>query len=122
MNFDKFMEDLAGIQKNPNSRHVTVRELLSGNVEFTFKQDVVIQKDDGESHNEAYYFPLGIVKILVAKQGGSGVVYVYTTAEQYPHLTIPAGGENVHWTDKDQKQGGVVGRAPTCIIAFLKMY
>jgi hypothetical protein len=88
MNVRKLVDELTEIKNNPRARSVTVAE--SGyRTTYTF--------------HDHYYYPAGIVRIEL-QRGGAGVIYVYTTADPYPHLTIPFDGANIHWTTAPHNQ------------------
>lgn len=83
MDVRRLTAELVQIAQNPRAGSVAVT--TSGvNTTYTF--------------TGAYYYPAGIAQISIVR-GGANVIYVYTTAgSQYPHLTIPDDGVNVHWT------------------------
>jgi hypothetical protein len=82
MDVRKLVQELTEIKNDPRAGSVTVVE-NGYRTTYTF--------------HDQFYFPAGIARIEL-QRGGADVIYVYTTAEQYPHLTIPFDGQNIHWT------------------------
>ena len=102
MNFRAMINQLVEIQENPNEESVTIT--VSGNTTTYTLLD-------------QYYFPAGIARISIVR-GGAGVVYVYTTSENDPHLTIPDSGENIHWTEDGERSENW----PDSVSNFLALY
>ena len=107
MNFQKLINDLAAIQANPRPQSVKVT--VSGNRTTYLFYD-------------AYYYPAGIVQIII-QRGGAGVVYVFTTVNvEYPHLTIPDTGQNVHWSISAGSSTTDQGKWPVPVQRFVALY
>ena len=88
MNVRKLLSELDEIKNSPVSTSVTVTT-VGNNSDFIFQ--------------DHYYYPKGIKKISVKREGGEAVIYVYTNAHsRYPHLTIPFDGTYIHWTDENK--------------------
>jgi hypothetical protein len=93
MNIRKLLQELVAIQNDPNPGAVQVA-VRGVNTTYTFP--------DSSAPNAAYYYPAGIRGVTVAR-GGANVVYVYTSTERVPHLTIPDTGADLHWTTSDSR-------------------
>jgi hypothetical protein len=79
---------LGVIKQNPNQSKVTITD---NNREILFQ------------FHGGYYFH-NVIQRISFQKGGAGVIYVYTTSERYPHLTIPETGQNLHWTLAPEKR------------------
>ncbi len=110
MDFKKFMGDLHRIEIAPNTNWVRVARESNGNTVLWF------------NILEPRYFPEGIRRIFIARAGGAGAVYVYTTNDKYPHLTLTTDqpGGNPHWTTAFRTYDN--DGAPECIKELLGLY
>ena len=107
MDIRKLIAELLEIASNPRAEYVDVQGPQQRLI-FRFFQA------------NPYYFPLGILRVCLGRDG-AGVIYVYTTQNDYPHLTIPFDGVNIHWTvaPGDNRE---VTQAPQSIQRFLNLF
>jgi hypothetical protein len=110
MDFKKFMDDLHRIETAPNVNSVRVENRDYPDIILWFNKLV-----------EPNYFPRGITRIFINRKGGAAAVYVYTTSDYYPHLTLTPGGDgNPHWTTAPHTYDN--DGAPDCIRELLGRY
>lgn len=103
MNVRKLVDELVKISKDPNGGVTITRKYGDGD-------DRIITF---EFANDGYYYPPGILRIQLQRDG-AGVIYIYTTEDKNPHLTIPFDGP-VHWTPKGSD-------IPECITRFCAIF
>lgn len=108
MNVKRLVDELIAISEKPHREYVRISGDV-GNLTFRF------------TPNKAYYYPEGIRAIYLQRAGGAGILYVYTTEERYPHLSVPFDGQNIHWTIAVGDRRPIC-RAPECIKQFINLF
>jgi hypothetical protein len=104
--------ELVEIQRNPKPGAVTI-EVRGTKTIYTFPVD--------PAAGSCYYYPRGIRRITIAR-GGAGVVYVYTTDQLEPHLTIPDSGSDLHWTTSAHTRSYAADDWPNEIRRFVALF
>jgi hypothetical protein len=112
MTVSKLITDLDDIAKNPKPNYVTISKTKYG-TKYTFPEK--------PPATDAYYFPAGIVTIEI-QRSGADVIYVGTTSNQYPHLTIPFSGTNIHFSFDAKTKSDNLADWPQAIRRFYKLY
>lgn len=112
MNFRAMIDELFIIHNEPNNTHVDVN-VNGTDIHYRFSAPL--------GSLPAFYYPRGIAGITICRNG-AGVVYVYTTNSNYPHLTIPDSGTDLHWTDVLRNRFYASETWPPEIRAFVGLY
>ncbi|MCA9653567.1 MAG: hypothetical protein H6712_15100 [Myxococcales bacterium] len=86
--------------------------------------DVVVNR---AAHRTTYEFSSGRyfhpeIRRIQVQRGGAGVIYVYTSNDNYPHLTIPFEGVNLHWTNAQRLRIGDRAGWPESVRRLVDMF